>query len=1081
LRTLFHAGTSAGLTDGQLLERCARRDNEAAEAAFAALLERHGPMVLRTCRSILRHEHDAQDAFQATFLILVRRSGVLWVRHSLAPWLHRVACRAAVRALRDATRRNEAERRAAERTVAERSGGDPAGGELGVMIQQELNRLPDRYRIPVLLCDLEGRTYEQAAQVLRCPVGTVKSRLARGRERLRSKLMRRGLAPGIVATSAALDEVASAALPAALVEATMLFAVVEGAAVAASVTALATGVLRSMFLSKLRLAAVFLLAAGVMVGGLAAAGARAQPNPVRGPQAVPVARTEPAQARPMPPQIVPTDSLAWRRSDVYEAPDFDRFFPNDPEGGRALDALWAAKDRNQRSDAEILRTVRQGLRHAQQPSEILRWIGGRYIWSKPPQNPDAIEILYHALDYHTDNNEAWQARHYSVYFGLSVVQPKPPAILRTLADLCMASDDPNDLDRVAWGAASQRAELLACLKPYLSASDEATRGKAADVARILGGELEAFAWAKQRATLRARTKYADRLPEIKRLLATGSAAQRKDALRLIEQGIASLMDDTFVAAFAACAEEKDRDIRQQVAIAVGGRWIWGANPQNPGAIELELRLSNDPDRAVRYNAVYYGLSTVREKSEAVVRRLLEFAMSDQSDLYQRIGSGLQADRDTAARVLKDLLEHDPARAKDARRIFKDMTGLDPPADSSGDPAPQAGYTAALRELYEHLEQVYPCFSMKGIDWKKVGDELLPRAAQVRTEEQFGLLVEELVARLEDSHAVVMPGTARPPVPDLPQWDPGLACLIDDRGWPVVYVVEPASPADKAGVRPGMRVVSVHGVPAEDEINRWSERQRKYVGYSSARTLRYDAARGFLQQPEKGTKLTLVLEDPEGQRMVVDATADLKPRYLPRLPVPRNRIADAANVSWTPLGDGIGYIYVRRIAQQLEGSLDQALADLGAVAGLIIDVRGNSGGGFDANTAFRNFDRAADNSAEPKRPCYRGPIALLIDERSISAGEGWASWFIAHKRARVFGTTSAGASARKETYTLSNGLYRIVVPVKAYAGFLDRPIERRGLEPDVEIRCSARDLARARDTIVEAAVKWLAAEAHEPTR
>src|SRR5690242_16114294 len=93
LRTLFSVGVTAGLTDGQLLERFATRRGEAAELAFAALVERHGPMVLRACRGILRDDHEAHDAFQATFLILARKSRTLWVRDSLGPWLHRVACR----------------------------------------------------------------------------------------------------------------------------------------------------------------------------------------------------------------------------------------------------------------------------------------------------------------------------------------------------------------------------------------------------------------------------------------------------------------------------------------------------------------------------------------------------------------------------------------------------------------------------------------------------------------------------------------------------------------------------------------------------------------------------------------------------------------------------------------------------------------------------------------------------------------------------------------------------------------------------------------------------------------------------
>lgn len=100
------------------------------------------------------------------------------------------------------------------------------------------------------------------------------------------------------------------------------------------------------------------------------------------------------------------------------------------------------------------------------------------------------------------------------------------------------------------------------------------------------------------------------------------------------------------------------------------------------------------------------------------------------------------------------------------------------------------------------------------------------------------------------------------------------------------------------------------------------------------------------------------------------------------------------------------------------------------------------------------------------------MAVLIDARCISAGEGWASWFVARKRARFFGEITAGASSRKRQYTLSNGLYTVTYPVKAYTGFLDRPIERRGLEPDEPVRQSAGDLAEGRDTVLEAAKCYL---------
>jgi C-terminal processing protease CtpA/Prc len=536
--------------------------------------------------------------------------------------------------------------------------------------------------------------------------------------------------------------------------------------------------------------------------------------------------------------------------------------------------------------------------------------------------------------------------------------------------------------------------------------------------------------------------------------------------------------DSVAPQFARFADDPDRKVRDELAQSIGDRRIWRADPQSPDAIALELRLARDPDFRVRYDALYYGLARIRgKKGEEVVRALLDFGLSfgffDMDDL---IAQALDEDRDLAAKVLDEALPgKDPKRAKAARAAYRAMAGREPPPEA-GDPAPPPGgkYAEAFRDLYDHLAMAYPNFALKGIDWPKVGEELLPLAEQAKTDEEFGLLVERLVARLEDSHAVVLPGTARPPVPDLPRWDPGLACTTDDRGRPVVFAVDRGSPAEKAGMRAGQAVVSAVGVAAAELIDAWMTRTKTYFGYSSDRTLRYDAARFFLQQMKRGTKLTLVLEDPDGRRSAVAVEANLGPRYIPRLPVPKAGIDDSADVSWTRLDGAIGYIYVRRIPNGLEAKLDAALKGLGAIDSLILDVRGNSGGGFDAATAFANFDPSPDaaKDAGAGRPRFTGPIALLIDERTTSAGEGWASWFVARKRARLFGSTTSGASSRKATYKLTNGLYQVVVPVKAYAGFLDRPIERRGLEPDVEVRCTATDLARGRDTVVEAAASWL---------
>ncbi|APW61702.1 sigma-70 family RNA polymerase sigma factor [Paludisphaera borealis] len=319
LRTLFNVGAIGDMTDGQLLERFAI-GGEAAELAFAALVERHGPVVLHACQSILRDEHDAEDAFQATFLVLVRKAGSLWVRDSLGPWLHQVAYRAARCSLSARTRRTAHAQRAAEMIAARRDQGKTDDGEeIGAALHEEIERMPERYRIPVLLCDLEGRTHEQAARHLGCPVGTIKSRLARGRQRLRDRLTRRGLVVPTGALAAGLlPPTARAAPPASWVESTTRAAMhiaagqPPAAVVSATVFALLKGISKGLFMNSLKgtLAAVAtlgILAAGA--AGLAWAGLQ-QPSGSDAPR--PAAVEEKAQVEA--PKIQDTEPIdgSWR-------------------------------------------------------------------------------------------------------------------------------------------------------------------------------------------------------------------------------------------------------------------------------------------------------------------------------------------------------------------------------------------------------------------------------------------------------------------------------------------------------------------------------------------------------------------------------------------------------------------------------------------------------------------------------------------------------------------------------------------------------------------------------------------------
>ncbi|MDR3637208.1 MAG: sigma-70 family RNA polymerase sigma factor [Isosphaeraceae bacterium] len=276
VQMVFSLGAAGGLTDGQLLERFVARRDAAAEAAFAALVQRHGRMVWGVCRRTLNDPHAAADAFQATFLVLVRKAATVRVEDSLGRWLYGVSRKVAQRAKISTARRSARETERVE-TVA---GSGPASdqSELLVELDVEIGRLPQKYRAAVVLCDLGGATHEEAARQLGCAVGTVGSRLARGRERLRERLTRRGLVSLTGLLGAGLSaETASAAAPSALLHATARAAVRvaagEAALVTANVSAFSKGMWKAMLSTQLRSVAAFaaMAIAGVAVLSLGAA------------------------------------------------------------------------------------------------------------------------------------------------------------------------------------------------------------------------------------------------------------------------------------------------------------------------------------------------------------------------------------------------------------------------------------------------------------------------------------------------------------------------------------------------------------------------------------------------------------------------------------------------------------------------------------------------------------------------------------------------------------------------------------------------------------------------------------------
>jgi RNA polymerase sigma factor (sigma-70 family) len=294
LRDLVAARLTADVPDRALVERFAgQRD----EAAFEALVRRHGPMVLRLCRRLLRHTQDAEDAFQATFLVLARKAAALRRQEAVGPWLYGVARRVVLKA-----RARDARLRQREGQAQERAAPDPLAEinlrEAQDILDQELLRLPGKYQAPLLLCCLEGLTRDEAAGQLGIPVSTLKSRLEEGRERLRRRLTSRGLTLSAVLSPALLSTAsASAVLPVRL-----LAAAVRSTTAAVSPSDLARAVLPSLPGARLKMAALLVTATGLLAAGLAF-------TPVRAPGQVDPAPTKAPPAAPREPEVRKLDRL----------------------------------------------------------------------------------------------------------------------------------------------------------------------------------------------------------------------------------------------------------------------------------------------------------------------------------------------------------------------------------------------------------------------------------------------------------------------------------------------------------------------------------------------------------------------------------------------------------------------------------------------------------------------------------------------------------------------------------------------------------------------------------------------------
>jgi RNA polymerase sigma factor (sigma-70 family) len=374
LRSLVTAPDAVGLADAELLERfLGRRD----EAAFEVLVRRHGPMVLNVCRRVLHDPHDVEDAFQATFLVFVRRAAAIARRELLGNWLYGVAYHTA-RAARAAAGR----RRAKEARVVPRQQPPDADDwrELRPLLDEELSHLPAKYRIPLILCDLEGKSRRQAAQELGLPAGTLSSRLARGRGLLARRLTRRGVTVTTAALAAALcRQTATAALLPSLVVPTIQAGTrvladqaLAAGAVSPAVAVLTKGVLRAMFVNKFKTIAAVVLLGTLLAAGLgevASHNLRAQ---------APANFGGPRNNTPAPGKAVVSYALKYLRAEDV-AREFPHLFRGKDQGGKgpAGDVVVGVDDRTNTL------TVTADLEDLQAALKLLREV------DKPAARPDA--------------------------------------------------------------------------------------------------------------------------------------------------------------------------------------------------------------------------------------------------------------------------------------------------------------------------------------------------------------------------------------------------------------------------------------------------------------------------------------------------------------------------------------------------------------------------------------------------------------------------------------------------------------------------------------------------------------------